>query len=369
MAKVQTPLPTLVPPVTAPGADDTRPRSPLFELTLVRMREFTRQPESVFWVFVFPVLLAFALGIAFRNTGPEILPIAVDNAAPNATALAAALAQAGTIRAEVLSPNDAAKALRTGTVALVVQATEASALTYRFDPSRPESRLARFAVDDALQRAAGRTDVVAVRDETRTEPGARYIDFLIPGLLGLNLMGSGLWGLGLTVVTARAHKLLKRLAATPMKRWHYLVSFVLSRLIFLGLEVVAVLGFAMLMFGVQMHGAWWNLCLIVLLGACSFSGLGLLVASRVQTTEGVTGLMNLVMLPMWLLSGTFFSASRFPDFIKPLVQALPLTAVNDALRAVMNEGAALPAILPQLGVLLTWGIASLIVALLIFRWQ
>jgi ABC-type multidrug transport system permease subunit len=323
----------------------------------------------VFWAFVFPVLLAFALGIAFRHSGPEVLPVAVEEGTPDAPALAAALSHAGTVRAAVLSPGDAAKALRTGDVALVVQAHGPQSLTYRFDPSRPESRLARLAVDDALQRAAGRTDVVLVRDETRTEPGARYIDFLIPGLIGLNLMGSGLWGVGFAVVTARAHKLLKQLAATPMKRWHYLASFVLSRLIFLGLEVMAILGFAMLMFGVRVRGAWLSLGLIVLLGTCSFAALGLLVASRPRTTEGVTGLMNLVMLPMWLLSGTFFSASRFPEFITPVVQALPLTALNDALRAVINEGAALLTILPELGVLLTWGIVSLIVALKIFRWQ
>lgn len=369
MAKAQTPLPTLSSSVPAGGAGRAGSRHPLFELTLVRLREFIRQPESVFWVFVFPVLLAFALGIAFRNAGPEMLHVAVENTAPNAAELAAALSHADTIRATVLAPENAAKALRTGTVALVVQANSAQALTYRFDPARPESRLARFAVDAVLQRAAGRTDAVTVQDETRTEPGARYIDFLIPGLIGLNLMGSGLWGLGFAVVFARAHKLLKRLAATPMKRWHYLVSFVLSRLLFLGLEVVAILGFAMLMFGVRMHGAWLSLGLIVVLGACSFAGLGLLVASRVQTTEGVTGVMNLVMLPMWLLSGTFFSAARFPDFLKPLVKALPLTALNDALRAVINEGAALLTILPELSILLAWGVISLIVALKIFRWQ
>src|SRR5262245_47579341 len=228
---------------------------PLVELTLARMREFLRQPEAVFWVFGFPLLLAFSLGIAFRNTAPEKLPIAVESSAVNAAETAAAISRSNDLRAVVMAPAEATQALRTGKVALVVRpATDTNAtgatgagsspgFDYRFDPARPESRIARLAVDDALQRAAGRKDAAAIREQTFTEPGARYIDFLIPGLIGLNLMGSGLWGLGFVLVQARTQKLLKRLAATPMKRWHFLLSFMLSRLVFLVLEVAAILAF------------------------------------------------------------------------------------------------------------------------------
>jgi ABC-2 type transport system permease protein len=361
---------------------------PLVELTLSRVREFIREPEAVFWVFIFPVLLAFALGIAFRNTAPQEIRIAVEEGGAQAGStrareIAGALSRSPEIEATVLTPEAAAKALRTGRIALIVRAQSGNwgapasetgsatlpELEYRFDPTRPESRIARLTVDDALQRELGRNDVVGARDETVTEPGARYIDFLIPGLIGLNLMGSGMWGLGFAVVQARTRKLLKRLAATPMRRSHYLLSFMLSRMVFLFLEVAAVVVFAWLVFKVNVHGSMIDLAVVAVIGAVTFAGIGLLVASRPKTIEGVSGWMNLVMLPMWLVSGTFFSASRFPDFLQPLIKALPLTALNDSLRAVMNEGASISASWPQVAVLVAWGLVSFAVALRIFRWQ
>ena len=178
-----------------------------------------------------------------------------------------------------------------------------------------------------------------------------------------------MWGLGFAIVMARMQKLLKRFAATPMRRWHFLLSFILSRLIFLFLEVLVILTFAYFVFGVKVHGSLLAVLLIAILGSMSFSGLGLLVAARPRTIEGVSGLMNFVMLPMWLLSGTFFSAARFPDFLQPFVRALPLTAVNDALRAVINDGATLATTSRQIVILLAWGVVSFVIALRIFRWQ
>jgi len=362
---------------------------PLVELTLARLREFLREKEAVFWVFVFPVLLAFALGIAFRNTAPETLKIAVEatdqarlDAASRASQVAAALSRANGLQGVVQTPEQAAASLRTGKVALIVRLPSgpdgeaalgpgktAQSFGYVFDPTRPESRIARLSVDDALQRSAGRADVASVSEEKVTEPGARYIDFLIPGLIGMNLMGSGLWGLGFAVVQARTRKLLKRFAATPMRRSHYLLSFMLSRLVFLALEVVAVVVFAWLAFGVSVHGRIVDLAAVALIGSLTFAGIGLLVASRPKTIEGVSGLMNLVMLPMWLLSGTFFSASRFPDFLQPAIKALPLTALNDSLRSVMNDGATLAASWSAIAIMLGWGLISFALALRLFRWQ
>jgi ABC-type multidrug transport system permease subunit len=361
---------------------------PLVELTLSRVREFIREPEAVFWVFIFPVLLAFALGIAFRNTAPQEILVAVESGvaqsgSTRANEIAAALSRSPEIEASVVTPEAAAKALRTGKIALIVRAPSGNwgpaassaengslpELEYRFDPTRPESRIARLTVDDTLQRDLGRHDVVGAHDETVTEPGARYIDFLIPGLIGLNLMGSGMWGLGFAVVQARTRKLLKRLAATPMRRSHYLLSFMLSRMVFLFLEVAAVVIFAWLVFSVNVHGSMIDLAIVAVIGAVTFAGIGLLVASRPKTIEGVSGWMNLVMLPMWLVSGTFFSAARFPDFLQPVIKALPLTALNEALRSVMNDGASISASWPQVAVLVAWGLISFAVALRIFRWQ
>ena len=348
---------------------------PLIELTLARVRESVRQPEAIFWSFVFPALLAIALGIAFRNAGPEKNRVAVISSVANATETAAALSRSADLEAVVMTPDEAALALRTGKVALIVQSgipaagASISAFDYRFDPTRPESRLARLAVDDALQRAAGRSDVAAVRETPVTETGARYIDFLIPGLLGLNLLSSGMWSVGFSIVHTRSQRLLKRLAATPMRRWQYLMSFILSRLIFLALEIIAILGFAWLLFGVTMHGSLLSFILIAIIGSMVFCGMGLLIAARTKTIEGASGWMNVVMMPMWLLSGSFFSAARFPDFAQPFIRLLPLTALNDALRAVMNEGASLAANTGRIAVMLAWGLVSFIIALRIFRWQ
>lgn len=371
-----------------PESQEARRLHPLVELTMARIREFLREPEIIFWVFAFPILLVCALGIAFRNTAPEKTRVAVernDATASSSSALQEALSRSGDIEALLLSPTEATQALRSGKVALVVSSQGDAAKgppggagptdevarspLYRFDPTRPESRQARMLVDDALQRAAGRTDIVRASDETFTEPGARYIDFLIPGLLGMNLMGSGLWGVGFAVVNARTRKLLKRFAATPMRRSHYLLSFVLSRLIFLVLEVAVVIAFAWFAFGFTVRGSFIEMSFLLLLGAMTFAGIGLLVAARPKTIEGVSGLMNLVMMPMWLLSGTFFSSARFPEFLQPFIKALPLTALNDSLRGVMNDGASITTVWVAVLVMLLWCVTSFLLALKTFRWQ
>jgi ABC-type multidrug transport system permease subunit len=341
---------------------------PLVELTLTRVREFLREKEAVFWVFVFPVLMTFALGIAFRNTAPDKTPVAIEAGAARASEIASILSRSPEITATVLSPDEAAQALRSGKVSIVVKPV-GDTFEYRFDPTRPESRTARLFVDDVLQRGKGRADVVSIGETRITEPGARYVDFLVPGLIGMNLMGSGLWGLGFTVVIARSRKILKRFAATPMRRSHYLLSFMLSRLIFLVLEVAAVIVFAWVAFGFTVRGSWLSVALVTMLGGFTFSGLGLLVAARPTTIEGVSGLMNFIMLPMWLLSGTFFSSERFPQVLQPFIQALPLTALNNVLRALMNEGASLSSNWTAIAILLAWCVVSFVVALKIFKWQ
>jgi ABC-2 type transport system permease protein len=341
---------------------------PLVQLTRVRYREFFREPEAVFWVFVFPILLAAGLGIAFRNRAPERTVVGVVGASGD-TSLVAALRGGSELDPRLLTDSAAEQALRTGDAALVVVRGAGGGIEYRYDNTRPESRTARLLVDDALQRSEGRNDPIPVHDQLVRERGARYIDFLIPGLLGMNLMGSGIWGLGFAIVDARKKRLLKRLIATPMSRWQYLASFALSRLTLLFLEVGLLLGFAVLVFGVPLRGSLPLLVVTCLLSSLAFASLGLLIASRAQTMEGASGLMNLAMLPMWIFSGVFFSASRFPDAIQPLIQALPLTAVIDALRANILRGAGWQTVAPELGVIVLWMAGSFLLALKLFRWR
>src|SRR4029077_18154710 len=240
---------------------------------------------------------------------------------------------------------------------------------YAYDPTQPESRTALLAVDAALQRSAGRVDAFTPGQAELTEPGARYVDFLVPGLLGMNLMGTGMWGIGFSIVTARSRGLLKRLVATPMRKRDYLLGQMMGRMVFLIPEVAVLVGFAHVAFGVPVNGSLTALALVASLGATAFTGIGLLVAARPRTIEGVSGLMNFVMLPMWIVSGVFFSPSPFPAAVLPAIHLLPLTALNDALRAVMIDGASLASVARELLVLGAWGAAAFAVALRLFRWR
>ncbi len=340
--------------------------NPLAQLTLWRIREFTREPEALFWVFAFPIVLAFALGLAFKSRAPKTVQVAVEEG-QGASELVASLDASERIDAILLDSTEANYRLRTGRVAMVVQPGRVVSLKY--DSTRTESLVARLVVNDALQEAKGRRDVAEIRDVRITEPGARYIDFLIPGLLGLNIMGTGMWGVGFGIVKTRTRKLLKRLLASPMRRSEYLLSYVCARLVWLGLEVSAVLLFGKLVFDVPIRGSLLSLVVVVLLGAATFSGIGLLVASRSKTIEGVSGLMNFVMVPMWIGSGVFFAYSNFPEAVQPFLKVLPLTALNDALRAVLLDGAPLTATAGLLGIMLFWAVSSYAVALKIFRWD
>lgn len=199
-------------------------------------------------------------------------------------------------------------------------------------------------------------------------PGSRYVDWLLPGLLGVNIMTTGVWGIGFSIVQARSRKLLKRLVASPMRKRDYLLAQVLARLIFLVGEVGALVAFGLLVLGTPIRGSWVTIAAIALIGALAFGGFGLLVASRARTFEAISGLVNVAVLPMWLFSGVFFSSANFPDAVQPAIQALPLTALNDGLRAAMLEGASLAQVAPDLLILAAWGILPFAVALKIFRW-
>ena len=335
------------------------------QLLLARMRELWREPEVVFWVFFFPVVLALAMGLAFRNRPPDKILVAVVEHA-EASSLAGTLNAAPSLEARVTSRQEAARQFRLGKVSLVV--FPGDSYRYRYDPVRPDSLLARSLVDVALQQAAGRTDPVPTGQEPVTEPGARYIDFLIPGMLGMNLLAGGMWGVGYAVVDMRVKKLLKRLIATPMRRADFLLAIVSSRLLLMLVEAVLLLGLGWAVFDIVVQGSISSVVLLGAAGSLCFAGMGLLVASRAQRVETISGLINLVMLPMFVFSGVFFSADRFPEVVQPLIRLLPLTALNDALRSVILEGAGLAAQSTRVLILAAWGGLSFLLALRRFRW-
>lgn len=343
-------------------------RDSLRELTLTRFREFIREPEALFWSLAFPILLTVGLGIAFRNRPAEQVHVGVEGAPHAASPVLGALRASPAIAAESLDAASARRALRGGRIAVVVHAPGGQ-VTYEYDDTRPDSRAARLLADDAIQRGAGRGDPVKSTERHVREAGSRYIDFVVPGLLGMGLMGSGIWGVGFSIVDARRRRFLKRLMVTPMSRSEYLGSFMIARLFLVIIEVGVLIAFATLAFGVPLRGPGWELALIVLLGAFAFGALGLLIAARPRTIEGASGLMNLAMLPMWVLSGVFFSSENFPRAIQPLVQALPLTALNDALRANMLRGESMHVVAPEMGILALWTVVCFVLALRLFRWS
>ena len=363
-------------PVSATKAPQTHPPrrngrwSGYRHLLGARMLELKREPEVVFWVFVFPLLLALGLGIAFRNKPADAVPIAIVQGAgsEDAAALLASSPQHASFKIKVESLDNARKGLRLGKYDLVIEPDGKEGIQYLYDPARPECVLARTQVNDALQAAAGRKDAVATSVVTSSEPGSRYIDFLIPGLLGMNLMNSGMWGIGFALVDMRQRKLLKRFVGTPMRRGDFLMALASSRLILMIIEVGLLLAFGVIFFHMRVLGSVFAIALIAAIGSLTFGGVGLLTASRAQKIESVSGLINLVMMPMWIFSGVFFSYERFPAVIQPLIKALPLTALNDALRASILEGTPLLQQWPRLLVMALWGGISFVLALKLFRW-
>jgi ABC-type multidrug transport system permease subunit len=337
--------------------------SSLYQLTITRLKLTLREPEAIFWIFVFPILLAIGLGIAFRNRPADVLPVAATT-----PQLTQALAADKGLHAALLDESSGRHALAIGTILLLAEPSP-TGVVYYYDDTNPDARNARILADRAIQIAAGRRDPVSAANDLVHETGSRYIDFVIPGLLGMNLMGSAMWGLGFSIVDARQKKLLKRMVAAPMPRWQYLMAYLLSRLVMLAIEVVVLLGFARIVFGVPFRGPLAQLGLICILTSLTFSALGLLVASRARTMEAVSGLMNLVMLPMWILSGVFFSASRFPGFMQPIVDALPLTAAIGAMRGNMLQGVPISQMMPLIGIMLFWCLVPFAVSLRIFRWR
>jgi len=347
---------------------------PLWQLTLARFREFIREPAAIFWVYGFPLLLAVALGIAFRERPVEAIRVDVRGDGPGGAVAAERVRQqlAADERVHVTVGDEAAarNRLRVAKTDLVVvpAASPQQSDEYLLDPNRPESVLARNAVDNVLLRQRAGNLPVPSESEIK-EPGGRYIDFLIPGLLGINLMGGGLFGVGFVTVDMRVRKLLKRFVATPMRRSHFLLSLMISRLVFTFFEIGLLLVFAYFVFDIRVRGDFGAFAVLVFCGGACFAGLGLLLACRVKTIESVSGLMNAVMLPMYVVSGVFFSSERFPASVQPIIKALPLTALNDGLRAVMNDGSGWDALPYPLLVLGLWGGICFALALKFFRWR
>jgi ABC-type multidrug transport system permease subunit len=346
----------------------------IYHLTRMRIVLFIREPEVVFWVFAFPLVILLVLGWAFKDRGPSsenVGVLMVDGARP----IIETLEGVETLRVKKFDdPEEAATAVARGSVAVLVIPGETIVL--RHDPARSTTEVALLRVERALLRPPSTEDAPEGADKPRLEiadvegdVGSRYIDWLFPGLLGMNLMGTGIWSIGFAVAEMRQKKLLRRFLVTPMRRSSLLVSIGIARLIFMTLEIVILLGFAFWALDVPIRGDPLAFCVTLVLGTMAFAGIGILIASRARTIEGISGLMNLVMMPMWLFSGVFFSYEKFPESTHAMIRWLPLTALNDALRDVMLDGAGFTDVASELSIILIWGVLAFAVALKVFRWE
>lgn len=328
----------------------------------VTFREFWRNQEAVFWTYGFPILMTVVLGFAFQPRAPEPVPIVVV-AGEHADDLAASLRRSERLDVRILDGEAADQAMARGRVALLVR-YEAGQPILRADPVRPEAELARLLVERALHGESA----APVASEVEDRPGSRYIDFLIPGLIGLNLLGAGMWGIGFNLVNMRTQKLLRRLFVTPIGHGEFLLGFLTGRGVLAIPEACAIALFGILLWGVPFRGSMLAAVLVVLAGGFAFTGLGCLLASRVRTIEAVVGLSNVCQLPMWLLGGVFFDNERFDGVLRWAVELMPLTHVNRALRDVMLEPNGVLDVWMPIAGLTGFGCVCLLLALRIFRW-
>lgn len=195
-----------------------------------------------------------------------------------------------------------------------------------------------------------------------------YIDFLVPGIVGMTIMQLGLFGVAFGFVQLKRTGALRRLFATPTSPAYFLSAQVLSRLI-IGVAQVAILFGVGIWFGLQMFGDYLSLLVIVLIGSAIFLAVGFAIAGWAKNEDQAAPVANLVSLPMMFLSGVFFPRDAMPDFLAAITQFMPLTYVNEALRAIVNEGAGLLSLGPQLLGMGVWVVITFVLAVMMFRWE
>lgn len=329
--------------------------------TLAHLREFFREPGILFWAFGFPILLSWALGLAFLAPRAPGCILVVEPS--DSVAIRLAIPDSS-IRLVSASGERAIRLLRRGEASGTIR-IDRDGIRLDLDTSSQEGVLARLLVE----RAASRDGRAEVRVGAPAARAGNYADFLFPGMLALGLMNGCVWGIGFALMDLRLRKLLRLFAATPLSRLDILLSVVLARAVILPLENSLLWGFGVIVFGVSFHG---NVVLFLLAALCAiiaFAGMAILGASRVGHAQAAYGIINALTIPMTIVSGIFFSWTRFPEWLHPLVRFLPLTLAADTLRAISSEGAGFWSVAPALLALLAWGGMCGFVGLKLFRWR
>jgi ABC-2 type transport system permease protein len=344
----------------------------LLQLISTQFKSFFREPAIIFWAIIFPILMAWVLGIAFTQKGELTKTVYVIEG--NANERISSLKGEKVLGKETGNPtkitfihatkDDALVAIKRGEIALFMEAKNNS-IIYTFDPSNPDAQLTHLILERELNQPQLKN---ASSIAPLTNRGSRYIDFLIPGLIAFGIMNSCLWGISWNLIEFRMKKLLRRMVATPMKKSSFLGAYLITRIIISLFESTLLFLFAYFYFGTVIEGSIPGLILVYLSGIFAFSGLAILVASRTQNTQVGNGLINVVVLPMTILSGIFFNYHNFPDWAIPVIKALPLTLVADTIRAIFIEGAGFADAIIPTAILTAVGATCFSLGLRIFKW-
>ncbi len=350
----------------------------LIQMILVQIREFYRNPGILFWTLGFPILMAWGLGIAFTKQGEPVKHVAWVKENSSSVVMSNFIGadlnhkKIGNDKSgytdyifEKAIWNEAIQMIKRGKVSLIIL-EKGDSLQYQLDPKNPEAQLAQLQISYALKNG----NITADSNEIRTfsQVGTRYIDFLIPGLMAMNIMMSCMWGISYTLIDRRGKKLLRRMVATPMNKSLFLFSHLITRVIMSFIEATLLLTFAYLYFDISIQGSYAALISMIIAGNIIFFGLAVLTSSRTSNTQIGNGLINVVVMPMMVSSGIFFSYHNFPDWITPVIEKMPLTLMADSIRSIFIEGAGFSQAWPALAILVGTGTLFYLVGLKIYKW-
>jgi len=361
----------------------------LGQLIAINYKEFVREPGILFWALVFPVMMAWVLGVAFSKKTALIQHVAyVKSSSQTHVRLSEFLESsqvtyqqggAGRVYKKSIetkmgrlsfhlisaSMDSAVMLLKRGQISLILQDTGDS-LHYLFDPQGTDARFNYVVLSAAINHERVIYDSASVK--VLSQEGTRYIDFLIPGLLAMGIMNDFLWGIGYGLIEIRSKKLLRRMVAAPMKKSLFIFSHFFARITLALFEAAVLLLFAWIYFRIRIQGSLIAFLMITLAGSFCFAGISILMASRTSSSRIGNSLINLISMPMMILSGIFFSYHNFPDFIIPVIQKLPLTMLADSIRSIMIEGTGLPENMPEFLILTALGAISFMAGMRLYKW-
>jgi len=333
--------------------------SVLLRLFVLHIKKFFRQPAILFWAVGFPVIMAWVLGAAFSKPDNPVVPVGILSSSHMPLSVLPNITWVPTTESTLR------RDLRLGEFSLYVSLDDGR-LTAHYDPKNQAAKLAYLTLEKSLSDLQGGSGLTV---DPISRQGSRYIDFLLPGLAALSIMNSALWGLGWGTIEMRMKKMLRRMVATPMSKVAFLGSLIMARIVVGLFELLILFGFCKLYFNMSFIGSYTAFLMVFLAGNIAFCGFGILVASRTSSTTIANGLINMVTLPMMVLSGVFFSYRQFPEWAVSVIEYLPLTQLADAFRLLMNEPVGVAHVGFTVTLLLVTGIVTSAIGLKLFRWH